>query len=347
MKKFGSFHKLKNIKKEDVKAYWKARKERRERILEERRNSAFARKMKPVYLFMNRISLLLHAVLACAINFIIEAISRHSAVEAWEYMTGTPLVFLYNAFMIFVTFSVVYLVKRRMFVRIIISVLWLALGVANGYMLMKRVTPFNAQDFKVAKDGITLINNYFNGVELVGLAVGIGAVVIWVISMWRRGGQYNGKVRRLWAVAGVAVWFVLYGIVSDLAVEKRVVSTYFGNIAFAYEDYGLPYCFMASVFNTGITEPNDYNKKTITEISNNREITKSETGRAKDDLPNIIFIQLESYFDVAEAEIFTTSEDASPNLRHMYENFSSGYFKVPSIGAGTANTEFEDRKSVV
>ena len=102
----GSFHKLKNIKKEDVKAYWRARKERRERILEERRNSAFARRMKPVYQFMNRISLLLHAVLACMINFVIEAISRHSAVEAWEYMTGTPLVFLYNAFMIFITFSV-------------------------------------------------------------------------------------------------------------------------------------------------------------------------------------------------------------------------------------------------
>ena len=90
----GSFHKLKNIKIEDVKLYWKARKERRERILEERRNSAFARKMKPVYQFMNRISLLLHGVLACIINFVIEAISRHSAVEAWEYMTGTPMVFL-------------------------------------------------------------------------------------------------------------------------------------------------------------------------------------------------------------------------------------------------------------
>ncbi len=337
----GSFHKLKNIRKEDVKAYWKARKERRERILEERRNSAFARKMKPVYQFMNRISLLLHGVLACIINFVIEAVSRHSAVEAWEYMTGTPMVFLYNAFMIFITFSVVYLVRRRMFVRIIISVLWLALGVANGYMLMKRVTPFNAQDFKVAKDGITLINNYFNGAELVGLGIGIGAVVIWVISMWRRGCQYNGKIRRLWALAGVAACFVLYGFVSDLAVEKRVVSTYFGNIAFAYEDYGLPYCFMASVFNTGITEPNDYNEETITEISNQREITRSETGRSGEELPNIIFIQLESYFDVAEAEFFTTSEDACPNLHAMYENFSSGYFKVPSIGAGTANTEFE------
>lgn len=337
----GAVHKLKNLKKEDVKAYWTAKRERRARILEERKNSAFARKMKPVYRFMNQISLLLHAVLACMINFVIEAISRHSAVEAWNYMTGTPLVFLYNAFMIFITFSAVYLVRRRMFVRIIISVLWLALGVANGYMLMKRVTPFNAQDFKVAKDGLTLINNYFNGVELVGLAVGIGAVVIWVISMWRRGGQYDGKLRRLWALLGVAVWFAVYGLISDQAVEKRIVSTYFGNIAFAYEDYGLPYCFMASVFNTGITEPNDYNEKTIIEISNNREITKNETGRAEDELPNIIFIQLESYFDVNEAEFFTTSEDACPNLHAMYDQYSSGYFKVPSVGAGTANTEFE------
>ena len=72
------------------------------------------------------------------------------------------MVFLYNAFMIFITFSIVYLFKRRVFVRIIISVLWMVLGVANGYMLMKRVTPFNAQDLKVAKDGLTLINNYFN-----------------------------------------------------------------------------------------------------------------------------------------------------------------------------------------
>ena len=309
---------MRNIKREDVKAYWKAKKERRERILEERRNSAFSRKMQPAYQFMNRISLVFHALLACVINFVIEAVSRHSAVEAWNYMTGTPVVFLYNAFMIFITFSVVYLVKRRMFVRIIISVLWLALGVANGYMLMKRVTPFNAQDFKVAKDGITLINNYFNGAELVGLAVGITAVVIWVISMWRRGGQYNGKIRRIWALAGVIAWFAVYGIVSDLAVEKRVVSTYFGNIAFAYEDYGLPYCFMASVFNTGITEPNEYNEETIMKISDQGKMTRNETGRSESELPNIIFIQLESYFDVAEAEFFTTSEDACPNLHAMY-----------------------------
>jgi phosphoglycerol transferase MdoB-like AlkP superfamily enzyme len=337
----GTVKKIKHLKREDIKAWWKAKGERRERILNERRNSAFAKKMKPVYAFMNRFSLLFHALLACMINFAIEGISRHSLFEAWDYMTETPLVFLYNAFMIFMTFSIVYLFRRRVFVRIIISVLWMVLGVCNGYMLLKRVTPFNAQDLKVATDAVSLINNYFNPFELVILSVGIVAVVVWVISMWRRGGQYEGKLHRVVALIGVFVCFGIYSVLTTAALDKRVISNYFGNIAFAYEDYGLPYCFMASLFNTGIDEPNDYSEETMAEISNNGEITKTETSLTQEEMPNIIFIQLESYFDVEEAEFFTTSEDACPNLHKMYENFSSGYFKVPSVGAGTANTEFE------
>ena len=337
----GKIRKIKNLKKEDVIAYWKGRHERRERILEARRNSAFAKKMQPVYAFMNRFSLIFHALLACIINFVIEAISRHSVVAAWDYMTGTPLVFLYNAFMIFVTFSIVYLFKRRIFVRMIIGAIWVILGIANGYILLKRVTPFNAQDLKIAGDGIALINNYCNGFEVVVIAVGAVALLIWLISMWRRGGQYAGKIHHIAALIGIIVCGVLYTFVTNIAIDKRVVSTYFGNIAFAYEDYGLPYCFSASLFNTGISEPNGYTKKAMAKIDKDGELNQMATSRSSDELPNIIVVQLESYFDVANAEFFTTSEDACPNLHNLYQNYSNGYFKVPSVGAGTANTEFE------
>ena len=337
----GKIRKIKNLKKEDVIAYWKGRHERRERILEARRNSAFAKKMQPVYAFMNRFSLIFHALLACIINFVIEAISRHSVVAAWDYMTGTPLVFLYNAFMIFVTFSIVYLFKRRIFVRMIIGAIWVILGIANGYILLKRVTPFNAQDLKIAGDGIALINNYCNGFEVVVIAVGAVALLIWLISMWRRGGQYAGKIHHIAALIGIIVCGVLYTFVTNIAIDKRVVSTYFGNIAFAYEDYGLPYCFSASLFNTGISEPNGYTKKAMAKIDKDGELNQTATSRSSDELPNIIVVQLESYFDVANAEFFTTYEDACPNLHNLYQNYSNGYFKVPSVGAGTANTEFE------
>lgn len=337
----GKIRKIRNLKKEDVIAYWKGRHERRERILEARRNSAFAKKMQPVYAFMNRFSLIFHALLACIINFVIEAISRHSVVAAWDYMTGTPMVFLYNAFMIFVTFSIVYLFKRRIFVRMIIGAIWVILGIANGYILLKRVTPFNAQDLKIAGDGIALINNYCNGFEVVVIAVGAVALLIWLISMWRRGGQYAGKIHHIAALIGIIVCGVLYTFVTNIAIDKRVVSTYFGNIAFAYEDYGLPYCFSASLFNTGISEPNGYTKKAMAKIDKDGELNQTAARRSSDELPNIIVVQLESYFDVANAEFFTTSEDACPNLHNLYQNYSNGYFKVPSVGAGTANTEFE------
>ena len=337
----GFFTKVKNLKPEDIKRHYQEKKARRQRILEQRRNSKFAKKMQPVYKWMNRFSLVLHYLLACVLNFLIEVVSRHSFFEAWSYMTETPFVFLFNAFLIFATFMIVYLFRRRVFVRILLSVFWLFLGTCNGYLLLKRVTPFNAQDLKVLSDALELTGNYFSGGELVLLIIGIVAVVLWVISMWRRGGQYTGKMHRIIALIGVIASIGAYVGLTDVAIDKRVISNYFGNIAFAYEDYGFPYCFAASLFNTGINQPSGYSEETMAEISNNGELTTSTTSLKSDEMPNIIFVQLESYFDPTEVEWLRFSEDPIPNLRELYKNYSSGYFKVPSVGAGTANTEFE------
>ena len=337
----GFFTKIRNLKKEDIKRHFKEKRERRERILEERRNSRFARRIQSVYKWMNRLSLPLHFLLACVINFLIEIVSRLSLFEAWDYMVGTPLVFLYNAFMIFATFSIVYLVRRRVFARILISVFWVFLGICNGYLLTKRVTPFNAQDLKAMSEALAVMNSYFNAFELVMIVIGVVALVFWIISMWRRGGQFTGKMHRWIALGGVIVSFAACGVVTEAAIDNRVISNYFGNIAFAYEDYGFPYCFSASLFNTGINEPSGYSEEAMAEISNNGEITKSETGRSEEELPNIMFVQLESFFDPTEVEWLRFSEDPIPNLRKLFSEYSSGYFKAPSVGAGTANTEFE------
>ena len=220
---------------ESIKEYLRQRKERRQRILEERRNGKIAKKLQPVYRMMNRLSLLLHAVWACIINFIIEAISRHSLFRAWDYMTESPLVFLYNyltispwtflynAYIIFITFLVVYLFRRRVFTRIIISVLWLVLGGVNGYMLSVRVTPFNAQDLKVVGDAMTMLDKYFTGIQGALLIVGIMALLTWLVSMWRRGGQYTGKMHRIIAAVVCVAAFGTVGMVTEKAIEKRYI----------------------------------------------------------------------------------------------------------------------------
>lgn len=338
MKKF-QIKKLKKITWEDVKAHHKMRRERMEEKIEARRNSEFTKKMKPIYHRMNQFSLVLHALWAAVINFAIEAMSRHSVFAAWDYMTESPLVFCYNAFMIFMTFTIVYLVKRRVFARLMISVIWLFLGVVNGVMLAKRVTPFNAQDLKTFTEGLSLFTNYFSVAELVAMAIGVPLLILWILYMWKSAGQYEGKVNRILGAVLVALSIGGYTILTNQAIENRVVSTYFGNIAFAYQDYGLPYCFAASLFNTGISEPNGYTEEMMTEIGNKGKLT--EVTSDIEEYPNVIVVQLESFFDTSEYEDLITSSDPLPNLRKLFKEYSSGYFKVPSVGAGTANTEFE------
>ena len=66
-----------------------------------------------------------------------------------------------------------------------------------------------------------------------------------------------------------------------------------------------------------------------------------EASYPEGDLPNIVAIQLESFFDPTKVRFLEFSEDPIPNFRQLMKEYSSGYYTVPSVGAGTANTEFE------
>ncbi len=338
------------IEKKDIKEYMQQKKQRMKEKKAEReekrkakeeayRNSAFGHTMQKVCTIMNQISLLLHVFLACGINFVIEALSRHSLVKAWEYLVISPEAFLFNSYMIFATLLIVYIVRRRLFARLIISASWLILGIVNGYMLSVRVTPFNAQDLKVIDDAVTMLDKYFTGMQGVLIISAIVIVVSWMVHMWKRGGKYEGKIYRIPAAVIAALGIASIIPMTNYAIENRIVSNYFGNIAFAYEDYGLPYCFCASLFNTGIDQPGVYSEETIGWI--NRDDNLMQVSSDREENPNVILIQLESFFDTNEVEFFTTSKDPIPTFRYLMENYSSGYCKVPSVGAGTANTEFE------
>ncbi len=106
-------------------------------------------------------------------------------------MTGTPLYFCTMHLSYSYLFYCIYLSSEE-FVRIIISALWIILEIANGYILLKRVTPFNAQDLKIAGDGIALINNYCNGFEVVVIAIGAAALVVW---RWSRCGDAADSIQ--------------------------------------------------------------------------------------------------------------------------------------------------------
>lgn len=290
------------------------------------------------YKFFNRISLLLHALGSAAGYFLIEAMSRHSFLEAWEYMTGKPLVFAYNTAFIFTTTLIVYLFRRRCFWRILISIFWLTLGIINGVLLTTRVTPFTGPDLHLITDALKLANRYLPMAGVVAVCILFGVLLLLLLWLLIKGPKYRGKLKYRYNIPLVLAGVVAFAGVTQLALEKRVLSNYFGNIAFAYEDYGYPYCLATTIFNTGISEPRDYSDAEIKRIQRTEEnLPETKDG----DYPNIIFLQLESFFDPTLVNYLNVSEDPIPNFRKLMKEYSSGYYKVPSVGAGTANTEFE------
>ena len=285
----------------------------------------------------NWLSLPLQALGCCILYLVIEAFSRHSLAAAWSYMVESPWVFLYNAFLIFTTFMVVYLFRRRVLVRLIMSCFWLLLGIINGVILANRVTPFTGPDLRNLSDGAKVVTKYLSKGTMILVAAALVALLAFFVWVWIKGPKFQGKIRWYLNVPLIALVIVLFTGATNLALAKRVLSSYFVNIAFAYQDYGYPYCLAVTLFDTGISEPNGYSEQLV------KQIETSEGEQKEDDTvkPNIIFLQLESFFDPELVNFLNISEDPIPNFRKLMEEYSSGYYKVPSVGAGTANTEFE------
>ena len=291
-----------------------------------------------LYKICNKISLLLHALCSAAGYFLIEAISRHSFTDAWTYMTGKPLVFAYNAGLIFTTSLIVYLFRRRTFWRVLISIFWLLLGIINGVILANRVTPFTGPDLHLLTDGMAVLNKYLPSWGVVVALIVLGVFVLILLSLLIKGPKYQRKVKFRYDLLLVVVGVAAFAGITQLALEKRVLSNYFGNIAFAYEDYGYPYCLGVTIFNTGISCPRDYSEEEIERIEKTEDNLPATNEKNQ---PNILFLQLESFFDPTLVNYLKISEDPIPTFRKLMKEYSSGYYKVPSVGAGTANTEFE------
>ena len=269
--------------------------------------------------------------------FFIEAISRHSIWEAMDFLTERPLVFLYNTFLIFTTTLIVYLFRRRVFWRVILTIFWMGLGIINGVLLTTRVTPFTGPDLHMITDAFEIADRYLPAFFFWVVVVLAVLAVLGLVLLFIKGPKYKGKLRYKVNIPLIIVGALAFAGTTKLALEKRVLSNYFGNIAFAYEDYGYPYCLATTIFNTGISCPRDYSEEAMADITESTE-SLPETGESR---PNILFLQLESFFDPTLVNYLNVSEDPIPNFRKLMEEYSSGYYKVPSVGAGTANTEFE------
>lgn len=287
-----------------------------------------------------------NAIISLILTLVIETLARQGLGAGLGFVVSSPLVFLLNAIIIFLTLGINLIIRRRLFASIVIGGTWLGVGIANGVILRNRMTPFTTKDLQILEDGIDIIPNYLSTKMIILSSIGILLLVAFLVFIFIKGPKKVSKIT--WVkniVAFVAVVALSLGAIAG-AVKVGILETYFGNLAYAYRDNGFSYCFLNTWLNTGVSRPAGYSKDMILGIFDDGEL--SENGTYQPNImdidqkkPNIIVIQLESFIDPLEVESITCSEDPVPNFRRLKGSYSSGYFTVPSVGAGTANTEFE------
>lgn len=282
-----------------------------------------------------------YIIVPVILGLVIESLNRKSLIAGVEYMVGSPLLFCFNTLIILLTLSFALFFKREIFVFVSVSAVWLLFGIANYIILHFRVTPFSAVDFTLIKSAISVSGHYFSMLNIAMVVVALFLVTFCLACLYRKAPYHRHRNGRniLGSFISVAVITVVILFIKSSSSSVQALSTNYTNISEAYENYGFVYCFTNSLLDTGIAKPENYSEETVKSVTGRLEDKKSTI---QDDYkPNIIFIQLESFFDVDYVKGLKYKKDPLPVFHSLQKNYTSGMLTVPTVGAGTVNTEFE------
>ena len=194
------------------------------------------------------------------------------------------------------------------------------------------MTPFTTKDIRNVVDGFSIVTNYLS-VKVIALSIAaVVIVLLFFIFLFKKGKKLDTEVpyRRNLVIVIMIIGIMLGSM--KVFTETGVLQTFFGNLAYAYRDNGVPYGFMTTWVNDGISKPDDYSKELIDKIIKKSKPYGENNKKKK---PNIIFLQLESFIDPTNIKGVKLSQDPIPYYRKLMKEYSSGLLTVPAVGAGT------------
>ncbi len=288
-------------------------------------------------------------VLALLLTLVVELFNRSLSLPALvSFIAARPLYFLYNALIVLTSLVFSELFRRRKAVLTTTSIVWLVLGVVQYIVIKDRTQPFCSVDILMLKDAFSLITIYYTWPQIIlmfGSGFAVICLVIMLFARMKRRRRYNFPA----SLAAFVGFVLLTAMLAALGIRAGRFPQHFENLVDAYNDYGFATCFTFTFGQRGISRPEEYSPETVAEILTDIP-GEGENGELvypvfdeDDDLarPNIVFVQLESFFDVNTIIGSEYSADPTPWFNRLCSRFPSGLLYVPTIGGGTANTEFE------
>jgi len=274
------------------------------------------------------------AMLSVVIELVIELLGHRNPLSALAFFAGSPLMFILNTAIIFSTLTFTLLLRRKVFYSLLVTLVWLIFGIVNWAALSFRTTPFSARDFSILASGVLIADVYFSPLEIVGICAAAAAFALLVFLLFTRAprAEKQGDLKkRVLTVASFALLLFILGYFGTKDVKLPVE---YESINEAFEKRGFPYCFATSIFKSGVSRPENYSREEVYDLG------IGDTPEAVT-RPNIVLVQLESFFDPALIRGVELEEDPIPNFTALRDSCASGYLRMPTLGAGTVNAEFE------
>ena len=271
-------------------------------------------------------------VLDCAV----EALHRHSVLKMFRFIGTNPYAFCFGGLILFLTLCPSLFFRRRAFARGMLSLVWLGLGVVDCIILYNRSTPLTMVDFQLLGSVWPVLEVYLRPWQMV-LAGVAAALLIALIVLWALRADKQPRLAREGLFALLISALLLWGG-WQLGLETGALTDVYPNLPDAFRSYGFVTCFSSSAVGQGIDQPEDYSQASVQSILQEIHVSGQESEPALK--PNILFVQLESFIDVGRLNSVKSDKDPTPVFNGLKKTCSTGLLTVPSIGAGTANTEF-------
>lgn len=282
-------------------------------------------------------ALLCDALVALVMNFVIELLARRNFSDTISFLTESPLTFLYGALIIFFTLSLSMLFRKRTFFFCLAVVFWMALAITDYILLRFRSMPLTAADIFLMSATRDIFEKYMSHVGLLlvmlGISAALGAVCYLLLTTKSRRRSFSFALTYV-TMIGLALISCTLLMQGNGTLDR---ASGFSSLPKAYHRNGFCYSFSVSLLTGGVNQPKEYSEENVKEIID-EQTDLPETAQNR---PNIIFLQMESFFDANYLKDVTFSKNPVPVFESLKRSGPSGLLSVPAIGAGTANTEFE------
>jgi hypothetical protein len=207
------------------------------------------------------------------------------------------------------------------------NIFFVLLSVANNLLLKYRGTPFTVYDSLMVEEGFALAKDFMSGKEyyiallLVFLFITITTNLFRIFIGFKRVKTVSLSLTAILAMLLTPSFY-------DIKKEKTI----------AYGESGFIEYVLYNFLEEEVDKPDNYSKSKINEIKKELNSIPSISNTNK---PNIVAVQLESFIDIKDIEGINLSENPTPYIDSLKENYSNGYINVSTFGGGTAISEFE------